>query len=96
MKRLIAPLLALGLAAPALAQQPAPMTDREYCEALSTTYLRFLGQSSARVPFPDAAAGNAMADCEKGNTAAGIPVLEQKLRNAGFTLPVRDTYPRRN
>ena len=96
MKRSIALLLAFGLAAPVVAQQPAPMTDREYCDALVTTYYRFLGQSSARVPFPDVAAGNAIADCQKGNTAAGIPVLERKLRNAGFTLPVRETYPLRN
>ena len=96
MKRFLAPMLALGLAAPALAQQPTPMTDREYCEALITTYNRFLGQSSARSQFPDVAAGNAIADCQKGHTARGIPVLEQKLRNAGFSTPVRETFPTRN
>ena len=29
-------------------------------------------------------------------TAAGIPVLETKLRNAGFSTPGRETYPTRN
>ena len=31
----------------------------------------------------------AIDDCNKGNTAAGIPVLEKKLRSNGFTLPKR-------
>ena len=99
MHRRFAPVftVVLVLALPALAQQnPSPMTDREYCEALITTYNRFLGQSSARSQYPDVSAGVAIADCQKGNTAAGIPVLEQKLRNAGFSTPGRETYPTRN
>jgi hypothetical protein len=31
----------------------------------------------------------AISDCQRGDTAAGIPVLEQKLRDGGFTLPKR-------
>ena len=31
----------------------------------------------------------AVAQCRAGNTAAGIPVLEQKLRNNGLELPAR-------
>ena len=100
MKRLLAPVLALFLpavaASPTHAQQAGPLTESEYCEALITTYNRFLGQTSARSQFPDVAAGAAIADCQKGNAARGIPVLERKLRNAGFTLPVRETYPTRN
>jgi hypothetical protein len=30
-----------------------------------------------------------MDQCDRGNTAAGIPVLEKKLRDARFTLPKR-------
>lgn len=30
-----------------------------------------------------------MDECAKGNYAAGIPVLEKKLRDARFTLPKR-------
>jgi hypothetical protein len=29
----------------------------------------------------------ALDDCQKGNTGAGIPILEKKLRESGFTLP---------
>jgi hypothetical protein len=31
----------------------------------------------------------AVSQCRSGNTAAGIPVLEKLLRNAGFDLPKR-------
>ena len=30
-----------------------------------------------------------MNECQKGNTAAGGPVLEKKLQDARFTLPPR-------
>ena len=39
--------------------------------------------------FPTSTAATAMSECERGNTAAGIPVLEKKLRDARFTLPKR-------
>jgi hypothetical protein len=29
----------------------------------------------------------AIDDCQKGNTAAGIPVLAKRLRDSGFTVP---------
>ena len=91
MKSLLAPTLAFAFALPAAAQQPqpGPLTDQEYCAALVATYNRYLGQSSARSPQPDAQASNAIADCQNGKTATGIPVLEQRLRNAGFSLPLR-------
>jgi hypothetical protein len=38
---------------------------------------------------PDLNTTMAITDCQKGNTAAGIPVLEKKLRDARFTLPKR-------
>jgi hypothetical protein len=31
-----------------------------------------------------------MEQCRAGNTAAGIPLLESGLRNAGLDLPPRD------
>jgi len=31
-----------------------------------------------------------VAQCKAGDAAGGIPVLERKLRNAGFDLPKRD------
>lgn len=80
--------VALCLAGGATAQ--AQSDDAAYCAQLSDLYRRYLGNTAqGHGPFPDVAAGVAMADCEKGNTAAGIPVLEKKLRDARFTLPRR-------
>ena len=38
---------------------------------------------------PDLSTLGAIDDCNKGNFAAGIAVLERKLRSNGFTLPTR-------
>jgi hypothetical protein len=38
---------------------------------------------------PDVAIIDAIDSCNKGNTAKGIKVLEEKLRNNGFSLPKR-------
>jgi hypothetical protein len=81
--------LCLFLTAGAHAQAPTPIGDMAYCAELSDAYRRYLGQSSARSKLPDVSAAAAMNECEKGNTAAGIPVLEQKLLNGRFTLPKR-------
>jgi outer membrane protein OmpA-like peptidoglycan-associated protein len=59
------------------------MSDAEYCAALSATY-RDLRTSQA-----DETAAAAMAQCQAGNTAAGIPVLERTLTNARIQLPAR-------
>ncbi len=94
MNRLLLPALALGLVLPVAARAQAPertlpLTDREYCDALTATYNRFLGMTSSRASMPDVNASEAIAACQKGNTAAGIPVLETKLRNAQLPLPSR-------
>jgi hypothetical protein len=73
------------LAPQALAQDD----DMAYCAELSRLYRRYLGNTGQGRPFPDVAAATAMDQCEEGNTAAGIPVLEKKLRDARFTLPKR-------
>ncbi len=92
------PALVLGLALPLVVQAQTtsqgrppvpPLTDREYCDALAATYNRFLGMTSSRASMPDVNASEAIAACQKGNTAAGIPVLETKLRNAQLPLPSR-------
>lgn len=87
MRRKLLPGLVLGLllAAPASAWAD----DMRYCADLSALYRRYLGNSGEGKMFPDVAAGVAISDCEKGNTAAGIPVLEKKLRDGRFTLPKR-------
>ena len=60
-----------------------------YCAQLSALYRRYLGNTGDGRTFPDVAAATAMDQCDRGNTAAGIPVLEKKLRDARFTLPKR-------
>lgn len=84
-------LLVLGLLL-AAAGGPAPRAqgdDAAYCAQLSALYRRYLGMSGEGQRFPDVAASVAMDDCARGNTAAGIPVLERKLTNARFALPKR-------
>ena len=80
-------LLALVLALPVAAG--AQSDDAAYCAQLSALYRRYLGNTGEGRQFPDVAASVAMDECQKGNTAAGIPVLEKKLRDARFTLPKR-------
>ena len=59
------------------------MTDAEYCAALSRTFRDF------RTSQVDETAAAAMAQCEAGNTAAGIPVLERTLTMNRIPLPSR-------
>lgn len=77
------------LFAPFLAPSAAIADDASYCADLSSLYRRYLsGQGNGQL-FPDVTASVAMDECAKGNYAAGIPVLEKKLRDARFTLPKR-------
>jgi hypothetical protein len=74
------------------AQQTAQATDLRYCAQLSELYIRYVGRSEAgpSTPVkPDVNGGVALAKCHEGDAAASIPILERKLRNAGFTLPPR-------
>lgn len=63
----------------------AQSSDAAYCETLSQLYRK----TAAKHSTPAAAVPVAMAQCQAGNTANGIPVLEQALRNVGMTLPRR-------
>jgi hypothetical protein len=56
------------------------MTDAEYCAALTRTYENFR---------PSQADETAAAQCETGNTSAGIPVLEQTLTMSRIPLQSR-------
>lgn len=58
--------------------------DMAYCKEMSARYRRYLGQASTEGDI-----AKAMYDCESGNTAAGIPVLEKALRDAKLSLPPR-------
>jgi hypothetical protein len=73
----------------ALPAAPAQADDAAYCAELSGIYRRYLGKTSEGRPFPDVTISVAMDDCASGNTAAGIPVLEKRLRDARFSLPKR-------
>ncbi len=68
----------------------AQSEDAAYCAELSRLALRYLtGGTSEGRGVPDLQTSAAVNDCRQGNTAAGIPVLERKLRSNGFTLPKR-------
>ena len=68
--------------------QAVAADDAAYCATLSDLALRYLSYNSRR-GVPDAEVATAIDQCQKGNTAQGIPTLERKLRNGGFTLPRR-------
>jgi hypothetical protein len=84
--RSLAVLLAASLAIPAAAQS----ADAAYCNALIQQYHRYVVKVGSHSPNTGSLDGNvAVEQCRAGNTTAGIPILEQKLRNAGVTLPGR-------
>jgi len=64
--------------------QVAMTGDAAYCREMSVRYRRYLGQAST-----EGDVAKAIYDCESGNTAAGIPVLEKALRDAKLALPPR-------
>jgi hypothetical protein len=68
----------------------AQADDAAYCAQLGDLARRYTASAGGESrPMPDTTTLAAIADCNKGNTAAGIPVLEKKLRDSGFTLPKR-------
>jgi hypothetical protein len=84
-------LLALPFAAaltlgPAYAQSP----DAAYCKALTDKYTTYVHDKDSHRPMPsNAGIDTAIAKCQAGDTAAGIPVLEKALTNAQVALPSR-------
>ena len=69
----------------------AQTTDAAYCKALSQKYETYVSNLAVgRSAGPGTVDANvAIAQCKDGNTAAGIPVLERKLRDARIDLPPR-------
>jgi outer membrane protein OmpA-like peptidoglycan-associated protein len=57
-------------------------TELDYCRHLSRLYRTNVSNSS-----PDSTAGAALAKCEAGNYAEGIPTLMRLLTDAGFQFP---------
>ena len=85
MKRLLLSLFVLALALPDTAD--AQGGDAAYCAQLSALYRRYVQNSPGRQY--DAEAAVVQDDCQKGNTAAGIPILEKKLLESGFPVDNR-------
>ena len=89
-KPLLTPLVVL---LPALAVAQDLAGERRYCAALLDKYLRYAGVTE----YPgtpgklsnDNQAGIAQAKCQAGDTAAGIAILERKLRDAKLDPPPR-------
>ena len=79
--------LGLALALPQGAAQ-AQSADAAYCQALTDKYTTYVADRGARRPMTvNVGVAAAIAKCDEGNTAAGIPVLEKALTNAGVALP---------
>jgi hypothetical protein len=81
---LLVPLVALA-AGPSLAQG----SDAAYCAKLGELVTKYIGKQINGQNRPDSESLVAMDRCDHGDWAAGIPVLEKKLRSGGFTLPPR-------
>jgi len=67
----------------------APPTDLARCEHLYAQYTRYsnTGADIRSNPAHNVFEANAaIEDCRKGNTQAGIAVLERKLRSLGFKI----------
>jgi hypothetical protein len=71
-----------------------PAQGAAYCSTLGSTYAEYvgsvggyLGGDSRGGEGADLDARVAIANCQDGNYASGIPVLQEKLRDARVTVP---------
>ncbi len=98
----IMPLLAGACAATGgghtMSMTAAQPRDAAYCQMLVDKYTTYvgsvggsLGGTSDRGLKADLDAKVAIAQCQEGNPSPAIPVLEQKLRDAGVAVPARAT-----
>ncbi len=79
-------LLSALLASEAMAQTD----DAAYCKKLGDYATRYLGDPGGKGGTrPDFDIMEGIDKCNKGNTAAGIAILEKKIRSKGFTPPAR-------
>ena len=78
---------------PAVSSAQTARGDLAYCRALSDIYVRYIGQNWQYGGHQLTSANNdaqvAVAQCEQGDAASAIPVLERALVNGRFTLPAR-------
>lgn len=87
MTRLTLPLVLLAcVAGDAIAQSD----DAAYCKKLGDYATRYLGDAGGNGGSrPDFDIMEGVNKCNKGDTAAGIAILEKKIRSKGFTPPAR-------
>ncbi len=79
-------LLSALLASEGMAQSD----DAAYCKKLGDYATRYLGDPGGNGGTrPDFDIMEGISKCNKGNTAAGIAILEKKIRSKGFTPPAR-------
>ena len=79
-------LVAALLAGGAMAQSD----DAAYCKKLGDYATRYLGDAGGNGGTrPDFDMIDGISKCNKGDTAAGIAILEKKIRSKGFTPPAR-------
>ena len=84
MKRLLLPIIALMLASPP-ASYGQVKDDKAYFAELSSIYRRYVQNSPGR--RYDLEAVWALDNCQRGDTAGAIAVLEKKLEVSGFSVP---------
>jgi hypothetical protein len=66
-----------------------------YCTRLATLYSEYVGNTGSDLGTvydtggeeADLSARYAIASCEDGNTGAGIPILQKRLRDAKVSVP---------
>jgi len=69
-----------------------PSADARYCAELTRLYRTYVNNPEDPRPAmvsPRATDEVAISSCQAGNTAAGIPPLEQALKNNRINLPPR-------
>jgi hypothetical protein len=82
----IAPLIA-GVSIATSSNAQSAMSDEAYCRVLVNEYTHGgIERGFAPESLDTSVAIN---QCQQGNPRPAIPVLEQKLRNSGFTVPSR-------
>ena len=82
--------LVVGLGVATSSNAQSPMSDQDYCRLLVDKYM--IG-SDQGLKYGRSEVGNAtavaIAQCQEGNPAPSIPVLQEKLRDAQIPVPTR-------
>jgi len=68
----------------------AQTSDAAYCAQLGAVATRYLGKQVAGDTTPDTEIKMGLDLCQRGDTVAGIAMLEAKLRRGGITPPKRE------